>query len=152
MVGIDRSLKLFKGIADFGMQFVQKGGLKGVTQEFVVEVFFMTPAKRIPNPAFRSETMDMGMPFQVPAKGMKDTDNPGVKSSDLLSLWNIRETTLLTEEKRQFKRERSDKNKGRSSLAIVKTQWRCWTLMILKDIEVVLSMAYMLPQEGQKRE
>ena len=35
---------------------------------------------------------------------------------------------------------------------MVKTQWRCWTLMILKDIEVVLSMEYMLPQVGQKRE
>ncbi|BDZ75936.1 hypothetical protein Lac1_01190 [Claveliimonas bilis] len=56
------------------MQFVQKGGLKGVTQEFVVEVFLMTPAKRISNPTFRNETMDMRIPFRVPDKGMKNTD------------------------------------------------------------------------------
>lgn len=43
-------------------------------REFVVEVFFMTPAKRIPNPVFRNETMDMWVTFQVPAKSMKDTD------------------------------------------------------------------------------
>ena len=67
MVGIDRSLKFFKGIADPGMQFVQKGGLKGVTQEFVVEVLLMTPAKRISNPAFRNETMDMGIPSFIPS-------------------------------------------------------------------------------------
>lgn len=40
MIGIDRSPKLFKRIADPGMQFVQQGGLKEVTQEFVVDVFF----------------------------------------------------------------------------------------------------------------
>lgn len=70
----------------------------------------------------------------------------------LLSLWNMRVTTLLTAEKRQFKRERSLKKRGRSSRAMVNTQWRCWTLMILKDIEVVLSMEYMLPQVGQNME
>ena len=35
---------------------------------------------------------------------------------------------------------------------MVKTQCRWGTLMILKDIEVILSMEYMLPQVGQKRE
>ena len=152
VVGIDRSLKLFKGIADFGMQFVQKGGLKGVTQEFVVEVFLWRQRREFPTPPSETRQWIWGFHFRSLPKVWRTQINPGVKSSDLLSLWNIRETTLLTEEKRQFKRERSDKNKGRSSLAIVKTQWRCWTLMILKDIEVVLSMAYMLPQEGQKRE
>lgn len=37
-------------------------------------MLFVTPAKRIPYPAFGNETMDMGVPFQVSAKGMKDTD------------------------------------------------------------------------------
>lgn len=100
VVGIDRSLKLFKGIADFGMQFVQKGGLKGVTQEFVVEVFFMTPAKRIPNPAFRNETMDMGIPFQVPAKGMKDTDKPRSKEFGfVIFMEHTRDNTVNGREK-----------------------------------------------------
>lgn len=100
MVGIDRSLKLFKGIADFGMQFVQKGGLKGVTQEFVVEVFFMTPAKRIPNPAFGNETMDMGIPFQVPAKGMKDTDKPRSKEFGfVIFMEHTRDNTVNGREK-----------------------------------------------------
>ena len=63
-----------------------------------------------------------------------------------------RETTLLTAENRQFRRERSSRKKCRSSLAMVKTQCRCWTSMILKDMEVDLSMEYMLPQVGQKRE
>ena len=60
--------------------------------------------------------------------------------------------TLLTAEKRQCRRDRSFKKRGRSSLAMVKTQWRWGTSMILKDIEVVLWMEYMLPQVGQNRE
>ena len=31
---------------------------------------------------------------------------------------------------------------------MVNAQRRCWTLMILKDIEVVLSMEYMSPEVG----
>ena len=64
---------------------------------------------------------------------------PGVKHSDLLSLWNIRRMTLLTAEKRQPRRERSARKKGLSSSAMVKTQWRCPTFKILKDMEIVHS-------------
>ena len=34
---------------------------------------------------------------------------------------------------------------------MVKTQCRCCALIILKDIEVVRSMEYLVPQIGQKR-
>ena len=71
-----------------------------VTQEFVVEVFFMTPAKRIPNPAFRNETMDMGIPFQVPAKGMKDTDKPRSKEFGfVIFMEHTRDNTVNGREK-----------------------------------------------------
>ena len=59
--------------------------------------------------------------------------------------------TLRTAEKRQLRRERSFKKKGRNSSAMVKTQCLCGTSIILKDMEVVLSMEYLTPQEGQKR-
>lgn len=42
--------------------------------------------------------------------------------------------------------------KGRNALSMVKTQWRFVTSMILKEVEVVLAMKYMLPQVGQQRE
>lgn len=69
----------------------------------------------------------------------------------MLSLKNMREITLFTAEKRQLKREWSFKKKESNSLAMVKTQCLCRTLMILKDIDVVRSMEYLLPQIGQKR-
>ena len=35
---------------------------------------------------------------------------------------------------------------------MVKTQCLCWTATSLKDMAVVLSMEYLLPQVGQKRD
>ena len=37
-------------------------------------MLFVTPAKGIPNTALGNEAMNMGVPFQVSAKRMKDTD------------------------------------------------------------------------------
>ena len=54
---------------------------------------------------------------------------PGVKSSDLLSLWNMRKTTLRTAEKRQFKRVRSSRKNCRRFSSMVKTQCR-WLVLI----------------------
>lgn len=108
--------------------------------------------RELPTPPSERRQWIWGFHFRSLPKVCRTQMKPGVKSSDLFCLWNIRETTLLTEEKRQLSRERSLRKKGRSSRAIVKTRWRCWTSIILKDMEVVLSMEYMLPQEGQKRE
>ena len=44
-----------------------------------------------------------------------------------------------------------EESRAESIAEIVVTQWRCWTLTSLKDILVVRSMAYLLPQVGQKR-
>lgn len=63
VVGIDRSFQSFKRVANPGMQFVEEGSLKGIAQEFVVEVFFMLPAERISDTAFRDEAMDVRIPF-----------------------------------------------------------------------------------------
>ena len=49
-------------------------------------MLFVTPAKRIPYPAFGNETMDMGVPFQVSAKGMKDHDKTRSKIHGLIPL------------------------------------------------------------------
>ncbi len=43
-------------------------------------MFFVTPAERSSNTAFGKETMDMRIPFQIPAKGMEDTDKTGSKA------------------------------------------------------------------------
>ncbi len=65
---------------------------------------------------------------------------PEVKSSDLLSLWNMRRTTLCTAEKRRLKSVRSSRKKRRRLSSMAKTQWRWLVLTILKDMAVVRSM------------
>ena len=40
-------------------------------------MFYMTPESVIAETAFGNETVDMGVPFQVPAEGMEDHDKAG---------------------------------------------------------------------------
>lgn len=58
-------------------QFIQKSGLKGFTEISIVEMFDNSPEAVIRKAAFRKKTMDMGVPFQRSAEGMKDADETG---------------------------------------------------------------------------
>ena len=105
----------------------------------------------LPSPPSETRQCMCGFHFRSRPKVCRTQMNPGVKSWVLFTLWNIRMITLRTAEKRQFRSERSLRKKGRSSSAIVKTQWRWCALISLKDMAVVRSIEYMLPQVGQKR-
>lgn len=74
MVGINGGLHLFERMANTVMQFIQKCCLKGIAQKGIVKMLYMPPEKGTANPSFCNEAMDMGVPFQVPSKGMKDAD------------------------------------------------------------------------------
>ena len=76
---------------------------------------------------------------------------PGVKFRDLLTLKNIRETTLVTEWNKQSSKLRSFKKKSLRLSSMVNTQCLCWVWTSLKDIFVVRSMEYLFPQVGQNR-
>lgn len=62
-----------------GFKFVKESGLKGFTQESIVEVFNNSPEAIIRETAFGKETVDMRIPFERPAKGMEDADETGHK-------------------------------------------------------------------------
>lgn len=62
------------------MEIIKEGCLKGIPQEFIVEMFDMPPEKGITNAPFRNETVDMRVPFKISAKGVKDADEPGSKT------------------------------------------------------------------------
>ncbi|BDZ82938.1 hypothetical protein Lac2_24340 [Claveliimonas bilis] len=47
-------------------------------------MLFVAPAQREANAAFGNETMDMRIPFQIPAKGMKDTDKTRSKAFSIV--------------------------------------------------------------------
>ena len=92
-----------------------------------------------------------GFHFKSRPKVWRTRMKPGVNFSALLSLWNNRMITLWTASKRRERSFLSSRKKCLSSESMVKTQCLCWTLIILKDIEVVRSMEYLFPQVGQKR-
>lgn len=87
--------------------------------------------------------------FKFLPKVWRTSIKSGVNFSVLLSLWNMRKITLWTASKRRPRSSRSSRKKYLSSESMVKTQWRCWTLIILKDMEVVRSIEYLVPQVGQ---
>ena len=51
--------------------FIKEGGAEGVTKESIVEVADITPEAIVTVTTFRNEAMDVGVPFQISAKGMK---------------------------------------------------------------------------------
>ena len=77
MLPVAEGLNLFKRGADLSFHFLEKGGTESVAEESIVEMFYMTPESVIAETAFGNETVDMGVPFQVPAEGMEDHDKAG---------------------------------------------------------------------------
>lgn len=72
---------LFKRRADMGFEFVKESGLKGFTQISIVEMFNSFPEAVIRETAFSKKTVDMWVPFERSAEGMKDADETGDKVS-----------------------------------------------------------------------
>ena len=114
----------------------------------------MEPLSVIAVATFGNQTVNVRIPFEIPAKSMKNHDIAGSEISGFIhfiTLKNIRERTLATEWKRQWSRVLSWRKKSRRFSSIVKTQCLCGTLISLKDMEVERSIEYLLPQVGQKR-
>lgn len=70
MVAVTFGFDLFKRRTDDRFYFVQECGAEGVTKESIVKVSDMTPETIITKATFRKKTVDMGIPFEVSAKGM----------------------------------------------------------------------------------
>lgn len=72
IVFVTQGFGLFKGRADSLLHFIKKGGTEGVSEESVIKMAYIFPETGIAEPAFGNKTMDMGVPFQVPAKSVED--------------------------------------------------------------------------------
>lgn len=72
-------LCFFEGGAEDGFHLIQESSTKSVAKKRVVEMFDMTPETIIAVAAFGNETMDVWIPFQIPAEGMEDHDEAGSK-------------------------------------------------------------------------
>ena len=80
VVSVDRGLDLFERRADLGFQFIQERSLEGIPHKTVAEVWEGTPEAGVTDTALGDEAVDVGIPFEVTAKGMEDTDKTGSKA------------------------------------------------------------------------
>ena len=71
---VDKSLGLFKGGSDPFFHFRQQDRLESPAQVSIVEMFYSPPESFVREAAFCDEAVDVGVPFQGPAKGMEDAD------------------------------------------------------------------------------
>lgn len=70
-------LNLFKGWSDPGFHFVKEGGAESITKVCIVKMADIPPESVVTVAAFGNEAVDVGIPFQVPAKGVEDHDKTG---------------------------------------------------------------------------
>ena len=83
---VDKGFCLFEGGADSFFQFIKKYGLESLTQVSIVEMPYRPPGSPVREAALCDEAVDMGIPFQGPAKGMEDADEAGDKVLGLIEL------------------------------------------------------------------
>jgi len=74
VVPVNGGFHFFERRPKMFLEFVQKGCLEGIPQEFVVEMLDISPMTIVRESAFRDKTVDMRIPFKIPSEGMKDTD------------------------------------------------------------------------------
>ena len=86
MVFITGSLYFLEGRTKMRFQFIQESGAESVPKIGIVEIFHIPPEAVITVPAFRDETVDMGIPFKVPAESMQDHDKTGSEVFGLIHL------------------------------------------------------------------
>ena len=77
MFPVAASLHLFKRRADLSLQFIQESSTESVAQISIVEMMSLAPESIVAVTALRNKTMDMRVPFEVPAEGMEDHDETG---------------------------------------------------------------------------
>lgn len=84
MLPVALGFNLFKGRSDFSFHFIEKRSPKGIAKEGIVKVIDITPEAIIAVSAFRDETVDMRIPFQIPAKGVENHDKAGSEVHGLI--------------------------------------------------------------------
>lgn len=79
VIFIAGSFHFFERRAGFSFHFVQKGSTEGIAKVSVVKVFHIAPESVITVSPFRDEAMNVRVPFEISAEGMKNHDKTGSK-------------------------------------------------------------------------
>jgi len=86
MVAVTAGFYLLERGTDFCFHFIKQRGAESIAQEGVAKVIDAAPETVVTVTAFRNETMNMGIPFQGPAKGMKNHNKTGSEVQGLILL------------------------------------------------------------------
>ena len=74
VVFIAGSFYLFKGRTEPALHFIKEGCAESIPEKSIVEVPYSTPVSVITVTPFGDQTMDVGVPLQVPSKSVEDHD------------------------------------------------------------------------------
>lgn len=79
VIFIAGSFHLFERRTDFGFHFIQKRSTEGITKICIMKMFHISPEPVITVSSFGDEAMDVRVPLEISAEGMKNHDEPGSK-------------------------------------------------------------------------
>ena len=74
MLLVAESLNLFKRWSELSLHFIKKGSTESIAEISIVEMIYAAPETVIAVTTFGNETVDVRVPFEVPAEGMEDHD------------------------------------------------------------------------------
>lgn len=86
MLGVTFRFYFFERRTNPVFQFIEKSSTERVTEIVGVKVFYMTPETIITVAAFGKDAVDVGIPFEVAAKSMKNQDIAGRKIFDMVQV------------------------------------------------------------------
>ena len=86
MLGVTFRFHFFERRSNPVFQFIEKSRAESVTEIVVVKVFYMAPEAVITVAAFGKKTVNVGIPFEIAAKSMKDHDIAGSKVFGMVQL------------------------------------------------------------------
>ena len=81
---VTTGLYLFERGTDFGFQFTQQGSAESIAEVGIVEVIDIAPETIIAVTTFRNKAVYVGVPLQIPAKGVEYHDETGSKVHGLI--------------------------------------------------------------------
>jgi hypothetical protein len=71
---VNVGFNLFEGFTEMLFHMVQEGGAERTAEEGVIEMLDCTPNSLVAGAAFGKKDMNMRVPFEVPAEGVKDAN------------------------------------------------------------------------------
>ena len=86
MFAVTSCCYFFKRRPDPDFQFIEESGAESTAEIVIVKVPDMTPGAVITVTAFGEEAVDMGIPFEIPAKSVEDHDISGSEIFGLIEL------------------------------------------------------------------